>query len=69
MTAGPVACKCYKTTNIQRRIRQMENYTLISIGMIITSILNIIVIALLAYLVVIAGKALNKYLKDDKKKQ
>ena len=45
----------------------MENYTLISIGMIITSILNIIVIALLAYLVVIAGKALNKYLKDDKK--
>lgn len=47
----------------------MENYTLISIGMIITSILNIIVIALLTYLVVIAGKALNKYLKDDKKKQ
>ncbi len=69
MIAGPATCKCYKTTNIQRRIRQMENYTLISIGMIITSILNIIVIALLAYLVVIAGKALNKYLKDDKKKQ
>ena len=46
----------------------MENYNLISIGLIVTSILNIIVIALLAYLLVLAGKALNKYLNDDKKK-
>ena len=46
----------------------MENSNVISIWMIATSILNIIVIVLLAYLVVIAGKALNKYLKEDKRK-
>ncbi len=46
----------------------MENYTVISIGLIVSSILNIIVIVLLACLLVKAGKALNKYLSDDKKK-
>ena len=47
----------------------MENSSVISIWMIATSILNIIVIALLAYLAVMAGKALNKYLKEDKRKE
>ena len=47
----------------------MENSSVISIWMIAISILNIIVIALLAYLVVIAGKTLNKYLKEDKRKE
>ena len=47
----------------------MENSNVISIWMIATSILNIIVIALLAYLAVMAGKALNKYLKEDKRKE
>ena len=46
----------------------MENTTLISIGLIVTSVLNIIVIALLACLLVKVSKALNKYLNNDKKK-
>ncbi len=46
----------------------MQNSNVISIWMIVTLILNITIIALLAFLLVFAGKALKKYLQDDKKK-
>ena len=46
----------------------MQNSNVISIWMIVILILNIMISALLAFLLVFAGKALKKYLQDDKRK-
>ena len=46
----------------------MENSAIISVALIVTSVLNVIVIALLACLLVLAGRALRKYLGDEKQK-